>query len=118
MNYLDIFLKSYGLTRYKFSKLSGITQARLSQMNAENFKTTTVKTIYELSSATKLKPWEVLQQLINIINSPIFRFIENNDLDQDLVSNIEKYLINYMKGHRKPPEIEINSVDDLKELIN
>lgn len=118
MNYLDIFLKSYGLNRYRAAQKMNITEARLSQMNSDNFKATTVKTISELAKVTNSKPWNVLHELSDIINNPIFKFVEENNLNDELISQTENFLINYKKKQKDLPKNNIKNIKDLEILLN
>jgi len=72
MNYMDIFLQKFGMTRYDVFKKTGISQQTLSSANKKDPKSYSGKILMALSEATGISPGEVLDSIL--------RIQQNNDL--------------------------------------
>lgn len=66
MQYMDIFLQKFGLTRYDVSQRTGISQQTLSSANKKDPEGYSGKILNALSAATGISPGEVLDSLIRI----------------------------------------------------
>jgi len=66
MQYMDIFLQKFGLTRYDVSKRTGISQQTLSIANKKNPESYSGKILIALSEATGISPGEVFDALVRI----------------------------------------------------
>lgn len=68
MQYMDVFLQKFGITRYDVFKRTGISQQTLSSANKKDPESYSGKILSALSQATGISPGEVLDSLIRIKN--------------------------------------------------
>lgn len=70
MYLLDDYLKSNGVSRYKVSKISGVSQTTLAEYKEKELKTFPVYLLDAVGMVTGKKSWEVLEEL---------KWMENRD---------------------------------------
>ena len=68
MQYMDVFLQKFGVTRYDVFKRTGISQQTLSSANKKDPESYSGKILSALSQATGISPGDVLDSLIRIKN--------------------------------------------------
>jgi transcriptional regulator with XRE-family HTH domain len=68
MQYMDVFLQKFGITRYDVFKRTGISQQTLSSANKKDPESYSGKILTALSQATGISPGDVLDSLIRIKN--------------------------------------------------
>jgi len=68
MQYMDVFLQKFGITRYDVFKRTGISQQTLSSANKKDPESYSGKILSALSQATGISPGDVLDSLIRIKN--------------------------------------------------
>ena len=66
MQYMDVFLQKFGITRYDVHKRTGISQQTLSSANKKDPEAYSGKILTALSQATGISPGDVLDALIRI----------------------------------------------------
>ncbi len=79
MNYIDIFLQKFGLTRYDVSQKTGISQQTLSSANKKDPQSYSGKILMALSEATGISPGDVLDAILRIQRSNDYYLVRNWD---------------------------------------
>lgn len=79
MNYMDIFLQKFGLTRYDVSQKTGISQQTLSSANKKDPQSYSGKVLMALSEATGISPGEVLDSILRIQRSHDYYLVRSWD---------------------------------------
>ena len=77
MQYIDVFLQKFGITRYDVHKRTGISQQTLSSANKKDPETYSGKILTALSQATGISPGDVLDALIRIKNKDEVFIVRN-----------------------------------------
>ena len=77
MQYMDVFLQKFGLSRYDVHKRTGISQQTLSSANKKDPESYSGKILTALSQATGISPGDVLDALIRIKNKDEVYIVRN-----------------------------------------